>query len=196
MQLSGNSWAKSQLLELAKVAVEDVRVAAVGVRVRVLPDGLPRPAAGDLAGRAAPAGEDERVGVDEGVGVARAGLPPRGVGVEHGVDARAGLVAVAEGLDPRHHLAGRQAPALARVVGLQVQHARQGDAVGRPAAAVRQEVVGLRLTRRLARVREVVAAPDEAGVGRTCVVRRELGVNVRRAFGGLGNNELKVCACG
>ena len=68
---------------------------------------------------------------------------------------------------------------------LEVQHDRERDAVIGQAAAVREEVVGLLRARRLARVREVIAAADEPGVGGAGVVRVEGRVDVARAFGGL-----------
>lgn len=100
-----------KLLQVVQTAVEDVRVTTVGIRIRILPDGLVRPSAGDGARRASIARQHQRVGVDEGVGVARAGRPPRGVGVQHRVPARDGVVPVAKGLDPRDHAGRAQAPA-------------------------------------------------------------------------------------
>ena len=178
-----NRSASSQLPQVIKTPVEDVRVPAVRVRVRVLPDCLVRPAARDGAGRARVPRQHERVGRDEGVGIARAAGPPRRVGVQHRVPARAGVVPVAEGLDPRHHGGRGQAPARRAALGLEVQHARECDAVAGPAAAVGDEVVRLRGGGGLARVGEVVAAADEAGLGGAGVVGGEGGVGVGRALG-------------
>ena len=72
--------------------------------------------------------------------------------------------------DPGHHGRGREAVAgRARGVVLDVEHARQGDAVAGPAAAVGEEEVGLRGAGARVRVGEVVPAADEAG-GRGAVV--------------------------
>ena len=173
-------------LQARQIPIKEIRIAPISIRVRVLPNRLIRPPAGDRAGGAGVAGQHERVGADKGVGVARAGRPPRRVGVEQRVPARLGVVPVAEGLDPRHHARRAQAPARGGALGLEVQHAGERDAVVGPAAAVGEEVVGLGGAGGLAGVRKVVAAADEAGVGGARVVCRELGVGVGGPFGCLG----------
>lgn len=125
-------------------------------------------------------GEDQGVGVDEGVGVARAGRPPRRVGVDQGVHAGLGVVGVAEVLDPGDGGAGRE-----HAVALEVEHAGEGDAVTGPAAAVGEEVVRLRGTRARVQVGEVVAAADQASIGGTAVMGAETGVLVSRSLGRL-----------
>ena len=102
-----------------------------------------------------------------------------------------------EVLHPRHH--GRLAQPVARRpagVVLDVQHARQRDAVAAPAAPVLDEVRGLRGAGAGVRVREVVAAADEAGVGRARVVAAEAGVDVVGAFGGFDDDEARPGAVG
>ena len=51
--------ARGQFLQIRQRPVEDIAVASIGISVCVLPDGLEGPAAGDGAGGAAVAGEDE-----------------------------------------------------------------------------------------------------------------------------------------
>lgn len=72
-----------------------------------------------------------------------------------------------------------------RVAVLHVEHAGQGDAVGAPAAAVGDEVLGLGSTSGDGRAGEVVGTADEAGVCGAVVIGRELGVLVGGSFGGL-----------
>ena len=145
-----------------------------------------RPATGQGPHGARPARQHQRVRARKRLRVARALVPPRVVGVDHGVPARLGVVAVAEGLDPGDHGGSRQTEA-GRLAGhgFKVDHAGQGDAVGGPAAAVGEEVVGLGGAGARVRVREVVAAPDQAGGGGARVVRGELGIDVGGSFGGL-----------
>lgn len=92
--------ARRQLLQTRLIPVELVSIPAVGVLVRILPDGLARPAARDGAGATGVAGQDQRIGADEVLGVARARRPPRRVRVKHRVPASLGVVGVAEVTDP------------------------------------------------------------------------------------------------
>lgn len=178
---------RGQLLQTVLIPVEDIRVPAKRILVRVLPDGVVRPAARRTSGGARIPRQDQRTGTREGTAVAGARLPPVGGGVEHGVPARLAAVGVDEVLDPRDHLRVGQAVAgVARRVVLEVEHAGQGDAVVGPAAAVGEEVLGLVGARGAVRVGEVVAAADEAGRGGAGVVLREGGVDVGGALGGLG----------
>jgi len=65
-----------------------------------------RPTARGRASAAAVPSEHQRVGIDERVRVARAGRPPRGVGIEEGVNTRLGVIGVAEVLNPGYSGAG------------------------------------------------------------------------------------------
>ena len=168
----------SQLPQVINTPIEDIRVPTISIAIAILPNSLIRPPTRDRARRRRVAREHERVGADEGVAVARAALPPRRVGVQHRVPPRLAVVAVAEALDPGHHGRGAETPSRRPALALEVEHTGQSDAVPGPAAAVREEVVGLRGACGLARVGEVVAAADEAGVGGACVVRGEGGVGV------------------
>jgi hypothetical protein len=118
------------------------------------------------------------------------------------VTRRLGVVRGGKILDPRHHCGCAQPVAFTtsrtiyrcniswqlhqaqqqRAHTLNVQRARQSDAVARPAAAVRNEVRRLRSAGRLIRVRKMVRAADEAGAGRTVVVGRKLRVLVSCPF--------------
>jgi hypothetical protein len=118
-------------------------------------------------------GEHEGVGGGEGIGVASAGLPPRRVEVQHGVASGLGVVGIAEVLDPSHHGARRQAPALAVALGLEIQHTGQGDSIARPTASMGEEVGGLGSTGALTGVGEVVTATDQASRGGTFILRGE-----------------------
>lgn len=185
MQVSGST--SSQHLQPRLVPVKDIRIAAVRVLVAILPDGIRAPATGDGSRRAAVTGKHERASTGELVAVARAGRPPVGRGVDHRVAARGRVVGVDEVLDPAHH--GRLAEAIALVgsrrVVLYVQHPRESDAVLRPPAAVREEELGLLAAGALVRMREVIPAANESGIGGTSVVRREARIDVGGAFGGL-----------
>ena len=91
-----------------------------------------------------------------------------------------------ETLDPGDHRGGAQPVAgRSRRVVFDVEHAREGDAVRGPAAAVGEEEVRLGRAGAGVRVCEVVAAADEAGGGGARVVRGEGGVDVGGSFGGL-----------
>ena len=130
---------RSQLLQTLEVAVEGIGVAAVLILIVELPDDVVGPAAGRGAGGVAVAGEDEGVGVGEGLRVARALRPPRRARVQQRVPPRGGVVRVAEVPDPRHRRLGRH-----HARALQVQHPRQRDPVPAPVPAVLQEVLRLR----------------------------------------------------
>lgn len=65
---------------------------------------------------------------------------------------------------------------------LEVEHPGQRDTVVRPTAAVLDEELCLGFGRVHTGMREVVASPDEAGLGRSCIVRRECFVGVGRTF--------------
>ena len=81
------------------------------------------------------------------------------------------MVGVDEVFDPGYH--GGMAEAVtgrARGVVFDVEHARQGDAVLGPAAAMGEEVVGLGSAGAGVGVGEMVAAADESGFGGAGVV--------------------------
>jgi hypothetical protein len=182
------------LLQLGQVPIEDIGISAIGIAIGVLPDGLERPATGDGPGSAAVAGQDQRALGGERGGVPRALGPPVGGAVDQWVAGGLGVVGVHEVADPGDH--GGLAQAVAggpRRVVLDVQHAREGDAVAGPASTMGEEVVGLGCAAAGVRVGKVVTATDEAGVRRPGVVGREGRVNVGGAFGGLGGGgELAV----
>ena len=93
------------------------------------------------------------------------------------------MIGVNEARDPSDH--GRLAEAIARGargVVLDVEHAGERDAVTGPAAAVREEEVGLRRAGAEIGVGEVVAAADETGAGGAGVVGGEGGILVGCSF--------------
>jgi len=105
------------------------------------------------------------------------------------------MIGIHEVLDPGDH--GRLAEAVAGRAGrviLDVEHAREGAAVGGPAAAVREEEGGLAAAGAGVGVSEVVAAADEAGVGGAGVVGGEAGVDVGSAFRGLWTGYVNKCS--
>ncbi len=118
--------------------------------------------------------------------LARALTPPVIGAVDHGVAGRLGMIFRDEALDPRDH--GRLAETVtggAVGVVLDVEHARQRDAVAGPAAAVREEKRRLRAPGAFVRVREMVSASDEASACRSAIMAGEVWVLVRRPFCGL-----------
>lgn len=139
-----------------------------------------------------PAGEDKWVGGTESIGVPGARLPPVGRGIDHGITAGPGPVAVGEGPDPGNHGAGAEAVALglARVT-LQINHTGEGDAIAGPATTVGEEVVALSRSRAV-RVSEVVTTTDELVVGSANVLGVECGRLVGGSLGGL----TAVSSCG
>lgn len=168
-----------QPLQSSQVTVEDVRVTPVGIRVRVLPDGLIWPAAGNGARSARISGQHEWVRVDKGVRVAGASRPPRWISVQQGVGTRPGLVPVAKGLDPGDHSSLREAPATGIAACIfEVKHTWQCDAVVGPPAAMGNEVIGLDCTCSLTGVGKVVGATDKPGIGGSSVVGVELGIDI------------------
>ena len=109
------SLTRRQLLQSHLIPIKRIRVAAVPIRIIELPNSIIRPTAGRGTSRGAIPSQDEGVRINEGARVARAALPPGRVGVEERVPPRAGMVRVAEVLDPRHRRAGGQ-----RAVALEV----------------------------------------------------------------------------
>ena len=173
-------------LELAESTVKNIRISAISITVRVLPDGLEWPVARDGSGGGGVAGQDQRGGGGEGCAVARALAPPVCCAVDHGVAGGLSVVGVREILNPGHH--GRLAEAVAGStawVVLDIEHARESDSVTRPPTSVGEEVGGLSDARAGIRVGKVVAATDEASVRSPNVVVGETGIDVIRAFCGL-----------
>lgn len=62
--------------QTSHITIERLRIATILVGIVKLPESIERPAAGNGAGAAVVPCEYQRVGVDEGIGVARAGRPP------------------------------------------------------------------------------------------------------------------------
>src|SRR5690606_10568612 len=174
-----------EALELGLAAVEDVRIAREGAGVGVLPQ-LPAPPAARQGRRAGGAvgGEEER-GVLRGP-VPHHVVPPVQVRVQHGTAQRRGAVAVGEADDPLAHLLLAE-PVVAGPpgVGLEVDHARQGDPVGGPAAAVVEEEVDLLLGAAGVGAGEVVAAAYQASVAGADVLLVEGMAGVGAALVGL-----------
>ena len=146
---------------MRKIAIELVRIAAVSVRVRILPNRLVGPAARNRPGGAPVPRQHERTGGVEGGALARALTPPIVGGVDQGVARCLGMVLRHEALDPGNHgrLAQTIAGGAAGVV-LYVEHAGQCDAVARPAAAMGEEECRLCTPGAGVRVSEVVTASD------------------------------------
>src|SRR5690606_32980551 len=167
-------------------AVEAVVVADGRAGRGVLPHRVGAPAGGQFAHGGGVPGDPQRGRGGEARVVAGALLPPARRRVDHGVACGARPVAVQEVADPSHHPAGRLAVACVAVrVPLDVERARQGPAVGTPAAAVVDEVVRLGGAARGVGGREVVGAADHAHVVGAVVLLPEVGVAVVRALGGL-----------
>src|SRR5579859_4781945 len=183
-----------QGLEPGVVAVEDVLVAGQAAAGRVLPERVETPAPWQCATAAGGVvGDPQRVVVAKAAVVAGAGGPPVGGAVDHRVDVLLVGVLVHEVPDPRPHLRTGEPVALAAVgVVLDVERAGQGLPVGRPAAAVPDEIFRLGLPGGIVRDREVISAADEAVVVRPYVLVIEIGVCVVGAFGRLRVGEIKI----
>lgn len=90
------SSASGQLLQSGQVTVESISVTAVGIAIRILPDSLIRPLAGNGAnGRAVPS-QDQRASRVERPAVARARVPPIRRAVDQRIPRCLGLVLVHE----------------------------------------------------------------------------------------------------
>src|SRR5699024_10080137 len=108
-------------------------------------------------------------------------VPPVGIGVDDGSASDPVAVPDQEVRDPLPHLLlGQPVVAVQAGVALEVDHAGQGAAVGRPAAAVVQEEVDLLVRSSAVGTGEVVAAAHEARLAGAGV----LVVEVRAAVGG------------
>lgn len=97
------------------------------------------------------------------------------------------MVGVAEVLDPGHHSARRQAPALAVALGLEIQHTGQSYSVAGPTASVSKEVGGLGSTGALTRVSKVVTTTDQASRGSTVILGGEGRRYIVCSLGGLSS---------
>lgn len=107
--------------------------------------------------------------------------------IDRRIPLRLPMISRHERVDPRHRR--RMAQTIASVPTgpiLDIEHSRQGASICRPAPAVSKEVVRLRSAAAGGGLSEVVAAADQAGCGGARVMRREGGVAVSGAFGGLG----------
>lgn len=111
---------------------------SLSVGVIILPNSVVRPATRRCTGGTTISSEHQWVGVDESVRVASAGRPPRGVGVEKGINTRLSVVGVAEVLDPGYSGAGRE-----YATTLKIEHTGECDAIAGPPTAVSKEVVRL-----------------------------------------------------
>ncbi len=118
--------------------------------------------------------------------LARALTPPVIGAVDHGIAGSLGMILGDEALDPRDHcrLAEAVTGGAVRII-LDVEHARQRDAVAGPAAAVREEKGRLRAAGAFVRVGEMVSAADKARARSSAVMAGEVWVLIRRPFCGL-----------
>ena len=175
--------ASSQLLQRRCIAIEKVRISTIRVRVRILPNGLIRPASRNGTWSASIPRKDQGRFRIERCTVTRASRPPVVRAVNQRIPPGAAVIGRHETLDPGDHggLAEAVARGSRRVV-LDVEHAGQRDAVVRPASAVSEEVASLRRTGAFVWVCKVIAAADQACTGRAAVVGREGGILVGCAF--------------
>lgn len=172
-----------EFLQRGLAAIPKIRVTSIGVLVRVLPEALSGPAAGDGTDRSAVASQNQGVVLAERCAVTGASLPPVRGGVDHGVPASLGLVGLTEVLDPGDHVGLTDPVAfVARWIVFNVQHTGQGLAVVRPTSTMSEEVRGLGGTRATVRVGKVVTTSNQIGLARTFVVTRESLVGVGGAF--------------
>ena len=171
---------------MRQIPIKDIRISAIGIRICILPDRLKRPPARNRPRPATPASQHKRTCSGKRGTIARTSLPPVRIGVDHRITPCLAVVGVDEILDPGYH--GRRGLAVAfRFVGrgFHVDHAGEGYAVTGPAPAMREEECRLGAAGTEVGAGEVVAAADEAGLGGTGVVAREVGVNETCAFCGL-----------
>ena len=181
------SRAFSKGIEGVLATVPEIRVAAVAVRVRVLPDALVGPATGDSTNGARILSQHQRVICAEGSAAAGTGVPPVSGGVDHGIATRLAVVGLAEVLDPCNHIGFAQ-PVAGRTgwVILDIEHAGQGLAIGGPATPVGKEELGLGCTGTGVRVSKMITTPNKTGIGCTLVMAGEGAVDIGRALRGLG----------
>jgi hypothetical protein len=160
-----------QPLQPRLIPIEHITITPIRIGIRILPDGLIRPAARNRARRTSPPRQHQRTRVLERRAIPCAGPPPAEIRVDDGIPPRQAVVLVREGLDPGDGLGGGETAAARD---FEVEHAGQRDAVGGPAAAVRDEERCLHGAGGGAGLCEVVAAADEAGGRGAAVVRGEL----------------------
>lgn len=183
-----------QLLQIRQRPIKNITIPPISITVLILPNGLKRPTPRNSP-RASGAIPRQHQGTRrvKGRAVARARGPPIVGAVDHRISRRLAVVGVDEILDPGYHGGfGEAVAGRARGVVFDVEHAGQGDAVAGPAAAVRDEVVGLRRAGAGVGVGEVVASADEACGCSAVVVGAEAGVDVAGAFGCLRSRQSSV----
>ena len=107
------------------------------------------------------------------------------------------MVLAHEVLDPAHHRTSAQ-PITRRPAGvvLDIEHAREGDAIAGPVPAVLDEVLRLCGARRVIGVGEVVGPADEVRGGGAVVVGGEGGVDVSGGLGGFDDDEARAGGVG
>ncbi len=131
-------------LQVVFTSIPDIRVSAVAIRIRVLPEALVGPATRNGAHRAGITSQDEWIVMAKGSTASGAGIPPICRCVNHRIPTGLAFVCLAKVLDPGDHGRGTQAVAGgSRGVVLDIEHPRKGDAIIRPTSTVSQEEVGL-----------------------------------------------------
>lgn len=166
---------RRQLLQLGEVAIEPICIAAISVRVCILPNRLKGPSARDRPDRTPIACQHERTRGVECSTLAGALTPPVVGAVDHGVARRLGVILGDERLDPGNHF-GLAKPVAGRTVGvvLDVEHARERDAILGPAAAMGEEKCRLCAASARVRVGEMVTASDQTGACCSAVMAGEV----------------------
>ena len=91
-------------LQRILITIPQIRITAVGVRVRVLPEALVRPASRNSANGASVLSKHQRVVTAERSAISCAGAPPIGSTVDHGVSTSLAVVGFSKVLDPGNHV--------------------------------------------------------------------------------------------
>lgn len=173
-------------LEIVFTAIPQIRVSAITVRIRVLPEALVWPTARDGADGTGVLGQHQRIILTEVAAVARTCAPPVGRGIDHGIPTRLAFVSLTKVTDPGYHVRGTKPVASGtRWIVLDIQHAGQSNAIVGPTTTVGQEEVCLIGARAGIGVSEVIATTNETGAGCAFVVAGERAVGVCCTFGGL-----------
>lgn len=183
-----------QLLQIRQRPVKDIAIPPISIRILILPNRLKRPTPRDSprSSGAIPR-QHQRARRMERRAVPRARGPPIVGAVDHGIPRRLAVIGVDEILDPGDHGGfGETVAGRARGVVFDVEHTGEGDAVARPAAAVREEEVCLRRAGAGVRVGEVVAPADQSRRCGSVIVGGEAGVDVAGAFGCLRSHKSSV----
>ena len=98
--------ARCKFLQPGQIPVELIRIATVSVTIRILPDGLVRPAAGDGAGRAPIPGQHQRARSAELARIPGANRPPVIGAVNQWITPCLGVICGNEVRDPGDHGGG------------------------------------------------------------------------------------------